>query len=158
MTTAQALDVVHPAAEIKTEVATLSGEFQTRLQESLELLKRIGISLKRDLNLARGNKLRFDRQRSIGRLTLRLSMAPMRSVTMPFDDAAQYYLDRCRAAVTMSQAAAEPAVRNIHIELARQYADLANMPHVTAEILPAKPVRARLTIAPRANRSGENYD
>lgn len=77
---------------------------------------------------------------------------------MPFDDAAQYYLDRCRAAVAMSQAAAEPAVRNIHIQLARQYADIANVPDVTAQILPAKPVRATLTIAVRANRSGETYD
>lgn len=50
MTTAQALDVVHSAAEIKTEVATLSGESRTRMRESLELLKRIGISLKTDLN------------------------------------------------------------------------------------------------------------
>ena len=50
MTTAQALDVVHSAAEIKAEIATLSGESRTRMHESLELLKRIGISLKTDLN------------------------------------------------------------------------------------------------------------
>ena len=50
MTTAQALDVVRSAEEIKREVAALSGESETRMQESLELLKRIGISLERDLD------------------------------------------------------------------------------------------------------------
>lgn len=45
MTAAQALGVVRSAEEIKTEVATLSGESETRMHESLELLKRIGLSL-----------------------------------------------------------------------------------------------------------------
>lgn len=49
ITTKQALDVVHSAEEIKTEVAALAGESETRMQESLELLKRIGLSLERDM-------------------------------------------------------------------------------------------------------------
>jgi hypothetical protein len=49
MTTAQALDVVRSAEEIKREVAALSGESETRMHESLELLKRIGISLEKDV-------------------------------------------------------------------------------------------------------------
>jgi len=48
MTTQQALDIVYSAEEIKTEVAALSGESKTRMHESLELLKRIGISIERD--------------------------------------------------------------------------------------------------------------
>jgi hypothetical protein len=48
MTTQQALDIVSSAEEIKTEVPALSGESETRMQESLELLKRIGISIERD--------------------------------------------------------------------------------------------------------------
>jgi hypothetical protein len=48
MTTQQALDIVSSAEEIKTEVAALSGESETRMHESLELLKRIGISIERD--------------------------------------------------------------------------------------------------------------
>ena len=50
MTTAQALDVVRSAEEIKTEVAALSGESAGRMQESLQLLKQIGISLETDLH------------------------------------------------------------------------------------------------------------
>lgn len=48
MTTQQALDIVSSAEEIKTEVAAMSGESETRMHESLELLKRIGISIERD--------------------------------------------------------------------------------------------------------------
>jgi hypothetical protein len=48
MTTQQALDIISSAEEIKTEVAGMSGESETRMQESLELLKRIGISIERD--------------------------------------------------------------------------------------------------------------
>lgn len=44
MTARQALDVVQSAEEIKTEIAALSGESETRMHESLELLKRIGMS------------------------------------------------------------------------------------------------------------------
>lgn len=50
MTTQQALDVVQSAEEIKTEVAAMSGESDTRMHESLELLRRIGISLDRDID------------------------------------------------------------------------------------------------------------
>ncbi len=53
MTVQQALDVVRSAEEIKTEVAALSGESETRMHESLELLKRIGISLEHDADDAR---------------------------------------------------------------------------------------------------------
>lgn len=49
MTAEQALDIVHSAEEIKTEVAELSGESETRMHESLELLKRIGISIQIDV-------------------------------------------------------------------------------------------------------------
>ena len=45
MSAERALDVVRSAEEIKTEVAGLAGESQTRINESLELLKRIGTSL-----------------------------------------------------------------------------------------------------------------
>lgn len=48
MTTQQALDIVSSAEEIKTEVAALSGKSETRKHKSLELLKRIGISIERD--------------------------------------------------------------------------------------------------------------
>lgn len=50
LTTEQALDVVNSAQEIKTEVAELSGESQTRMRESLELLKRIGMSIAIDVD------------------------------------------------------------------------------------------------------------
>ena len=50
MTTQQALDVVQSAEEIKTEVAAMSGESDTRMHESLELLRRIGISLDKDID------------------------------------------------------------------------------------------------------------
>ena len=39
MTTQQALEIVSPGEEIKTEVAALSGESDSRMHESLELLK-----------------------------------------------------------------------------------------------------------------------
>ena len=48
MTTQQALDVVRSAEEIKTEVAERDGESDVRMRESLELLKRIGISIETD--------------------------------------------------------------------------------------------------------------
>jgi hypothetical protein len=44
LTAADALGVLQCAHEIKTEVATLAGESEGRMQESLELLKRISIS------------------------------------------------------------------------------------------------------------------
>lgn len=50
MTTQQALDVVRSAEEVKTAVAAQSGESETRMNESLELLKRIGISLETDID------------------------------------------------------------------------------------------------------------
>lgn len=50
ITAERALEIVHSAAEIKTEVASQSGESKTRLNESLELLKRIGISLEKDVH------------------------------------------------------------------------------------------------------------
>ena len=49
MTTERALDVVRSAEEIKVEVAALSGESETRMHESLELLKRIGLSLETNI-------------------------------------------------------------------------------------------------------------
>lgn len=57
MTSRQAHDVVQSAEEIKTEVATLSGESETRMHESLELLKRIGLSFQSDVNQASNNLL-----------------------------------------------------------------------------------------------------
>ena len=50
LTTQQALDVVHSAEEIKAEVAALSSESNTRMHESLELLKRIGYSIEKDID------------------------------------------------------------------------------------------------------------
>ena len=50
MTREEALDIVHSAEEIKAEVAAMSGESETRMRESLELLKRIGISLDKDID------------------------------------------------------------------------------------------------------------
>lgn len=49
LTPHEALEVIQSAQEIKTEVATLSGESESRMQESLELLKRIELSFERDL-------------------------------------------------------------------------------------------------------------
>jgi hypothetical protein len=49
ITAEKALDVIRSAEEIKTEVAGLAGESETRMNESLELLKRIGISLEKDV-------------------------------------------------------------------------------------------------------------
>lgn len=49
ISTQQALDVVQSAEEIKTEIAALSGESETRMHESLELLKRIAMSFETDL-------------------------------------------------------------------------------------------------------------
>jgi hypothetical protein len=50
ITAEKALDVVHLAEEIKSEVAGLAGESETRMNESLELLKRIAVSLERDVH------------------------------------------------------------------------------------------------------------
>ena len=50
LTNAQALDAVHTAQEIKAEVAALAGESRRRMQESLALLDRIGISLEADVD------------------------------------------------------------------------------------------------------------
>lgn len=49
ITTEQALTIVQSAEEIKTEVAAMSGESEQRMRESLELLRRIGISIERDI-------------------------------------------------------------------------------------------------------------
>lgn len=49
ITAEKALDVIRSAEEIKTELAGLAGESETRMNESLELLKRIGISLEKDV-------------------------------------------------------------------------------------------------------------
>ena len=45
----QALDVVRTAQEVKTEIATLDGESHRRMQESLDLLDRIAISVGTDI-------------------------------------------------------------------------------------------------------------
>lgn len=50
MTPAKALDIVRSAEEIKTEVAGLAGESKIRINESLELLKRIRTSLEKDVH------------------------------------------------------------------------------------------------------------
>jgi hypothetical protein len=50
ITTAEALMVVQSAQEIKTEVARLAGESDSRMRESLELLGRIAISLEADIH------------------------------------------------------------------------------------------------------------
>lgn len=50
ITAERALEIVHTAEEIKTEVAELAGESEGRMNESLELLKRIGISLQKDIS------------------------------------------------------------------------------------------------------------
>ena len=47
---------------------------------------------------------------------------------MPDDAAIQYYLDRKRAALAMSQAASDPAVQNIHREMASRYDAMAETP------------------------------
>ena len=46
---------------------------------------------------------------------------------MPTDEVAAYYSGRNRAAVAMSNAAKEAGIRKIHIELARRFADLADV-------------------------------
>jgi hypothetical protein len=46
---------------------------------------------------------------------------------MPTDEVAAYYSGRNRAAVAMSNAAKEAGIRKIHLELARRYADLAEV-------------------------------
>ncbi|MGI4745613.1 MAG: hypothetical protein ACRYFY_06145 [Janthinobacterium lividum] len=50
LSAADVLAVLQSAHEIKTEVATLAGESEGRMQESLELLKRISISFAADAN------------------------------------------------------------------------------------------------------------
>jgi hypothetical protein len=49
VTMQQALDVVSSAQEVKTEVAKLAGESESRMRESLALLDRIANSLQTDL-------------------------------------------------------------------------------------------------------------
>jgi hypothetical protein len=46
---------------------------------------------------------------------------------MPTDEGAAYYSDRKQASVAMSNAAKEAGIRKIHLELARRYADLADV-------------------------------
>ena len=54
---------------------------------------------------------------------------------MPTDEAAGYYLKRRRASEAMSQAASDPGIQKIHLELARRYADLACDPGATAKAI-----------------------
>lgn len=49
ITTEQALAIVRSAEEIKAEVAAMSGESEKRMRESLELLRRIGLSIEKDV-------------------------------------------------------------------------------------------------------------
>lgn len=49
VTAERALEIIHSAEEIKTEIAGLTGESEGRMNESLELLKRIGVSLEKDI-------------------------------------------------------------------------------------------------------------
>lgn len=48
---------------------------------------------------------------------------------IPAEDAEHYYSRRHRSALAMADATADRAARNIHLELARQYAKLANDGH-----------------------------
>ena len=50
---------------------------------------------------------------------------------MPIDDPGDYYQNRRQAAVEMAKSAAEPSIRNIHLEFARRYATLAGEPYPT---------------------------
>lgn len=43
----------------------------------------------------------------------------------PVEDAERYYSKRQQKALAMAEASADPAVRHIHLEMARQYAQLA---------------------------------
>jgi hypothetical protein len=45
------------------------------------------------------------------------------------DDPDDYYASRRQAAVEMAKSATEPSIRNIHLEFARRYADLAGEPY-----------------------------
>ena len=49
LTTHEALDAIHTAHEVKTEIATRAHESESRMQESLELLKRIAMTFEVDL-------------------------------------------------------------------------------------------------------------
>lgn len=44
---------------------------------------------------------------------------------IPAEDEELYYSKRRRSALAMAEASADPAARNIHLEMARQYATLA---------------------------------
>ena len=46
----EAISIVQNAQEVKAEVAKLAGESRGRMEESLHLLSRIGISLESDLH------------------------------------------------------------------------------------------------------------
>ena len=50
ITVQEAMSIVQTAQEVKTEVAKLAGESRERMEESLHLLSRIGISLESDLH------------------------------------------------------------------------------------------------------------
>ena len=50
ITTEEAIAIVQNAQEVKAEVAKLAGESRGRIEESLHLLSRIGISLESDLH------------------------------------------------------------------------------------------------------------
>lgn len=52
---------------------------------------------------------------------------------MPAVDDAEYFENRRRSALAMSQAAPDPAIQKIHLELARRYADRAGTPDLAAE-------------------------
>lgn len=59
---------------------------------------------------------------------------------MPTDGTIEYYTDRKRSAVAMSQAASEPAISRIHLQLARRYAALAGEPDTVVESRDGQPV------------------
>ncbi|WP_375393896.1 hypothetical protein [uncultured Sphingomonas sp.] len=50
------------------------------------------------------------------------------------NDDTEFYRDRQRAAIAMSEAAAEPAIRGIHLAMARRYADLAGELRLRANV------------------------
>ncbi len=50
ITVEQAVSIVQTAQEVKAEVAKVAGESRQRMEESLHLLSRIGISLETDLH------------------------------------------------------------------------------------------------------------
>jgi hypothetical protein len=62
--------------------------------------------------------------------------AQRRSIAMPSGADDVYYATREQEALAMARAASDPAIQNIHMELAKRYADMVHLNEISALAAP----------------------